>query len=275
MDPEKNKNANYTKNVSICLSVVVAILTCIAFLPGLENGFVDWDDPAYLTENQDIFSLSSENIIKIFTSSYNASYVPLTLFTFALEYFFANLNPFLYHLTNLVLHILNTLLVFWFVSLIVGRTSWYVPGRAGLIIVPFLSALFFGIHPTRVDSVAWITERKDVLYTLFYFGSLIAYFYFQKKERNPLYYVISLFLFILSLFAKPMAVTLPVIFLLLDFFEKKHIGFRMIWEKAPFFALSLIFGIINLFVHFAADKGGVTAIGFANKESIKRKSEIT
>ncbi|MBW1616087.1 MAG: hypothetical protein JRJ49_06050 [Deltaproteobacteria bacterium] len=245
-----------TKKIILILSFIIALTVSISFLPSLNNGFVNWDDNAYLTENPDVFGVSVENIKKIFTKSYNASYVPLTLLSFAIEYEFVGLNPFLYHLNNLILQIANALLIFLFFYIICRKYSWSGLNLSGALTVSFLTALFFGIHPTRVDSVAWVTERKDLLYTFFYFASLILYHYFNSKSKKESLYILSLFLFTLSLLAKPMAVTLPVILLLLDFVEKNKITASMIIEKIPFFILSLAFGIINMKVHIAAEQTG-------------------
>ncbi len=245
-----------TKKIILILSFIITLTVSIAFLPSLNNGFVDWDDNAYLTENPDVFGLSVENIKRIFAKSYNASYVPLTLISFAIEYEFVGLNPFLYHLNNLILHVANALLIFLFFYLICRKYSWSGLNLSGALTVSFLTALFFGIHPTRVDSAAWVTERKDLLYTFFYFASLISYHYFNYKSKKESLYILSLFLFTLSLLAKPMAVTLPVILLLLDFVDKNKITASMIIEKIPFFILSLAFGIINMKVHIAAEQTG-------------------
>ena len=245
-----------TKKIILILSFIIALIVSIAFLPSLNNGFVDWDDNAYLTENTDVFGLSFENIKKIFTKSYNASYGPLTLISFAMEYEFVRLKPFLYHLDNLILHVANSLLVFLFFYLICQKYLWSGLSLSGALTVSFLTALFFGIHPTRVDSVAWVTERKDLLYTFFYFTSLISYYYFNYKSKKESLYILALLLFTLSLLAKPMAVTLPVILLLLDFIEKNKITASMIIEKIPFFILSVAFGIINMKVHIAAEQTG-------------------
>ena len=138
------------------LVIAIAVITFVAFLPALDNEFINFDEPNYIQHNATIKSLSKENIEKIFSSYVNRNYQPLTIFSFALEYKSANLSPLSYHLTNINLHLGNCVLVYIFIFLL---TRNYVAA--------FIAALFFGIHPTRVESVAWATERKDVLFLYF------------------------------------------------------------------------------------------------------------
>ncbi len=189
----------------------------------------------YLTENNLIKDLSWVNIKTLFTTFYARNYHPLVFLTYALEYYFFELEPHVYHTTNLSLHILNTLLVFWFIFKISDKTS-----------ISLVSALLFGIHPLHVESVAWVAERKDVLSTFFFLQSLIFYLIYKEKNRWALYYL-SLFVFILSLLSKPMVVTLPVVLLLCDYFFRRKFNRINLIEKIPFFILSIVFGIANIF----------------------------
>ena len=215
---------------------LILIITLNSFYPSVKNNFVNWDDNLYVTENSVIRSISLANLKNIFTSFFISHYQPVTIFSYLLEYHFFKLNPFNYHLTNLLLHLLNCLLVFWVIYMLTGRIS-----------ISCLTALFFGIHPMQVESVAWISERKNLLYAFFYLGAMISYLYYLKKEKALKYYLLCLGLFILSLLSKSMAITLPLVFLVLDYFTSRKIKPAVFIEKIPYFFLSLLFGLVALF----------------------------
>ena len=222
---------------SLCL---VLALPSISFFPCLKNDFINWDDPQYVTENKTITELSWRNIKTIFSSFYMEHYHPLTLLSFALEYRFFKLNPFAYHLTNLILHLLNTLLVFWLIWMLTGRV-WICLGVS----------LLFGIHPLHVETVTWISERKDLLYSFFFLGSLILYLAYLRGGRGR-YYVFSLTLFLLSLLSKSMAVTLPFVLFLCDILLPRKMDRKCLVEKIPFFIMAFIFGMMALFAQRSA-----------------------
>jgi len=199
---------NQTKN--IWLPALVLITTMIVLFPSLQNGFTNWDDPNYLTSNLLIRSLSFDNLGKIFTTPILGVHNPLTLFTFAIEYqLWGKDNATNYHLVNLLLHLGNTLLVFFFIRLIT-KDLW----------ASAIAALLFGIHPLHVESVAWISGRKDLLYAVFFLASLISYTIYAQTNEKPLklgnsfrqkHYLFAIGFFILSIAAKPQAVTLVLV----------------------------------------------------------------
>lgn len=213
----------------------IILLTFACYFPALSNGFVNWDDPVYLLENQTIRHLSVENIKQIFTSFVNGNYQPLTVLTFALEYHFFQLHPFIYHLNNVLLHLLNVILVYHLVSKLTQNKF-----------TPFIVSLFFAIHPMHVESVAWVTERKDVLFCFFYLISLILYKeYLVKKDMR---WILGTFLFfILSLLSKPAAVSLPMFLLLFDYHHERKFDRYSFFEKVPFFLVSFLFGLIAVY----------------------------
>lgn len=214
----------------------ITIITFIALFPSLKNEFTNWDDPTYVLENNLVKSLSTENIKSIFSSTVSLNYHPLTMLSLAIDYHFSELKPGTYHTTNLIFHLLNTLLVFWFVFLL----------SKGRMEVSLIVSILFGIHPMHVESVAWISERKDVLYTFFFMASLITYHKYVNaigKNKTGFYFLILL-LFILSLFSKAVAVVLPMVMLLIDYYSDRKTDKNVWLEKIPFFILSLIFGVI-------------------------------
>jgi tetratricopeptide (TPR) repeat protein len=243
---ETRKTAGHTREY--LLAGALLVVTLLLYFHSLKNGFVDWDDPEYLRDNPVVHQLGWEQIKAMFTSFFSGNYQPLTVFTYALEYAVSGYRSAkLYHFNNLFLHLVNVLLVFWFIRMISRRSD-----------IAAIVALFFGIHPMHVESVAWISERKDVLYSAFFLAGLISWCYFlRSKELLPgssgrsvpkprtFYFLTLLFLF-LSLLSKSAAVVFPLVLLLVDFLAARKFTIRVLCEKLPFFALSLIFGIVAM-----------------------------
>lgn len=198
----------------------ILILTFCAFSYTLQNGFTNWDDGAHVWGNALVRSLSWENIVRIFTSDVQKTYIPLTILSFAVEYHWFGLNPFVYHLTNLILHLAVTGLVF----LLALRMGLPVIGAG-------LAALLFGVHPVHVESVAWVTERKDVLYAFFYMLALISYWAYLTDGRRTSY-LYSILFGALSILAKPMALSLPLVLCLFDWLKQRPLRPALV-EKIP------------------------------------------
>ncbi len=219
------------------LMILILCLTFIAFFPSLKNGFIPtWDDGAYVINNQSIQNLNQSSLKEIFTTTVASSYVPIPILTFTVEYKLFGLNPFIFHLSNLILHLLCTLLVFQILRMLKLKPVYAAIG-----------AMIFGVHPMHVESVAWIAERKDLLCYLFCCASIIVYFNYLNSQKNKLlFFLLSLFLFICSLFSKITAVTLPLSLLLIDYYLGRPLKSKVLIEKVPFFILSLIFGIAEI-----------------------------
>lgn len=229
-------------------SFILAFITFSVYIPALSNGFVNWDDPKYVYENPNIQLL---DIRWLLTAVISANWHPLTMFSLALDYQLWGMNPFGYHLTNVVLHTLNTLLVYVLVARLIGGTAQQPATNTGL--ASLLTALLFGIHPLHVESVAWISERKDVLCAFFFLLSLLAYLnYASSCSKNIKSYVLSLLSFILALMSKPMAVSLPIVLLIIDYYPLNRLMAKdskcktVIIEKLPFFLFSFIAVLITL-----------------------------
>jgi len=223
------------------LLCLIFIIVFSAFLPSLKNGFLNWDDDIYVTDNPLIRQLSLESIKRIFTpSTYTGGdsaqlYVPIAWLSYAIEHHFFGLNPAAYHATNLTLHAFNCLLVFWFLILLSQNR-----------LVSFIAAILFGIHPLRVESVAWVTERKDVLFLLFALSALISYLYYLKGQKKRFYYLAILF-FIPALLSKLIAVTIPFLLLACDYYVKNRLSKRDLFEKVPLLLLTLAFTLTGEF----------------------------
>jgi hypothetical protein len=229
--------------------LLVILLTLAAHVRGLQGQFLEWDDYAHITQNPVIRSLAPANLWKMFTEPAAKLYIPLTSLSFAVDYQIWGRYPFGYHFTNLLLHIANTALVLLLVfQLLRDRFAHARP-------VAVLTAAIFGVHPLRVESVAWATERKDVLFALFYLLALLAYLRWMVNGKRSAYWT-CLLLFIGSTLAKSTAVTFPLVLVLLDVFWKRRVA---VWEKVPFVAVCLIIGAAT-FVAQASGAGG-TVLG--------------
>ena len=213
---------------------IILVFTALLYLHALQNEILSWDDHWHITYNADIQSLSANNIKAIFTSYYSNMYHPLVTLTFAVEYQLFGLNPAAYHTTNVLFHLANVILVFFLVLRLSQRRE-----------IAVIAACLFGIHPMHVESVAWITERKDVVYAFFYLCGLVYYVRFIQKEGKKCYWMAFLF-FLLSLFSKSTAITFPIVLLLIDGYIGRNIRPRTILEKIPLFLLSIVFGIVAL-----------------------------
>jgi len=231
---KKSKPKKLNLTVWICTAVLV-VSTFLAFYPSLNNGFTNWDDEVYLHRNELIYNLSGKNIQEIFNinNPVSANYHPITVLSLAINYNFGKLSPYGYHLVNLLFHILNTLLVFLLVlKLTKQKWEWAL-----------ITALVFGIHPMHVESVAWVSERKDVLYVFFLLAGLLTYLRYTKHLK-PLGLLLPLVCFVLAVLSKAMAVVFPVLLLLIDYWINRKPDQRMLLEKVPFFLISLGFGYL-------------------------------
>ncbi len=231
----KSKQKSSPANIKL-IAAGILLLTFIVYVPSFNNQLTNWDDNSYLKENPMVKSLSGENVGKMFSvpgGFVMGNYHPLAILSYAIEYSLTELKPQTFHFTNLLLHLANTLLVLLFIYRLTGRDV----RSAGV------AAALFGLHPMHVESVAWISERKDVLYTFFFLASLIVYLrYTDTLKIKLLFYSIGLFL--LSILSKGQAVVLAPILLLVDFYLGRKPGRKVILEKIPFFILALVFGLI-------------------------------
>ena len=227
-------------------AVLILAITFMAFTPCLKNGFVnEWDDDLYVRGNADIQHLSVQTTARVFSSFYAATYLPVTMLSYMLDHQLGGLDPFGYHLTNLIFHLLNCLLVFWLVGMLSRN-----------ILVSFITALLFGVHPLHVESVAWISERKDVLYAAFFLLSMISYCYYLKTRKRGRSYWLAVVFFALSLLSKAMAITMPLLLLLTDYLSGRPRERGVATDKIPFFSLALCVGLVGFFGQVPAMRTG-------------------
>jgi len=219
----------------------ILVLTFLAYLPSLGNDFTNWDDPLFVLKNP---LLTHPDPKAILVTPVASNYHPLTIWSLVLNYQLSGFDPASYHWLNLLLHLANTALVFAFVWQLTGGRLWTTIG----------TSLFFGIHPMHVESVAWIAERKDVLYAFFYLIGLLGYL--QYVRRSSLAWLGATFLaFVCSIASKPSAVVFPLTLLAIDFFRRRPFRPALLLEKIPFFAVSLVDGLLTL--HSQKETGAI------------------
>ncbi len=219
-------------------AILVLALTFAAHFRALQGQFVEWDDTIHITRNAAIRGFTLDNLCLMFAHPTAKLYCPLTWLSFAVDYQVWGQRPFGYHLTNLLLHLANTLLVLVLVREILRDRFQHAAAAA------LLTAAIFGVHPLRVESVAWATERKDVLFAFFYLGALLTYWRWLATHKWRTYWA-CFGLFVASALSKSTAVSFPIVLLIIDHWLAR----RKAWgEKAPFFAVSLIITTITFIV---------------------------
>ena len=256
------------KRSGLLIAGIISLVTLVVYLPTLKNGFVNWDDPHYVFLNTHIRLMNPEFFRWAFFDASTVYWHPLTWISHALDYAVWGLNPLGHHLTSIVLHALNTFIVvilsirFFEISsgCSKGVGGGLFPDYRAVLIAAGVVGVLFGLHPVHVESVAWVAERKDLIYSLFYLLSVMVYAdYVLNSERrgnlevwyrNKTYYL-SLALFFFSLCGKPMAVSLPAVLLLLDWylfgrFSAKNRFASVLLEKVPFLTLSVIVSIVTV-----------------------------
>jgi len=271
------------ENVKYFIAGLASIITFLVYLRTLRNEFVDFDDSEYIIENDFIRSINTNLFTKAFFEFHASNWHPLTWLSHAIDYAIWGLNPLGHHLTNDILHAVNTFLVVILVIRLVEawkettikNISLTFPDDRAILLTGGITGLLFGLHPLHVESVAWAAERKDLLCASFFLLSIIIYMKYvggqKKNDRRQdaedeewhrkfftnRIYLFSLGLFTLALLSKPMAVTLPAVLLILDWYPYKRTQpVKLLWsslvEKIPFVVLSLISSILTILAQSGA-----------------------
>ena len=217
----------------------IGIATAIAYAPTLQNGLTNWDDDGYILQNPWLGQISWPAFQSMFGVPYKGNYHPLTMISFWIDHWISGGSIVWYHAVNLWLHILNTALA--------AGLVWSLTRRAGIVLA---TAALFGLHPLHVESVAWVSERKDVLYTFFGLASLWLYSAQAARpetSRRGLGLIAVFGLFAAALLSKGVAVSIAPTLLLIDWVHRRRLTSPSVWlEKIPFFALALVSGWITL-----------------------------
>jgi tetratricopeptide (TPR) repeat protein len=240
-------------------ALVLVVLVVVAFSPGLRNEFVVWDDPQNFLENPDYRGLGWAQLRWDWTSFHVGVYQPLAWMILGVQYLLFGLKPWGYHLSSVILHAINTAVLFLLtVSILVRSGLGGAPGRLGIVTVSAgLAAALFAVHPLRTEVVAWASCQPYLPCALFLMLSVLAYLHALPAGSAPRagWLVASFFLFAAALLSKAVAVTLPIVLLILDVYPLHRLGAgrgrwfstavrRVWWEKIPFALLSLIFAIL-------------------------------
>lgn len=207
-------------------------LTFLVYGGSLTSAFVRWDDGLLIYENPAIRSITPHTLKTIFTTYDPELYIPLTFLSYQIDYLIGGTTATIYHIQNLLWHTLNALLVAWLL-LVLTRRQW----------LALFGGLLFALHPLHTEAVVWASARKDVLSTFFFLSSLIAYLSYRTNQKRTTY-VWSLIAFCFGMLAKVTVITLPAILFLFDIHERRQWNRRMLLEKLPYCALSILFGII-------------------------------
>lgn len=224
------------KNIPAFLAGIM-VITLLSYLPALKNGFV-WDDQYYVLSNTLAHSFSLPGI---FSSFVGGNYHPVTVFVFALQYKLFGDAPEGYHAVSLLLHLANTMLVFLFIRRLADRAE-----------VALVATLLFGIHPLHVESVAWVSGLKDLLYTAFFLGSCMVYLRFSESGKKSAY-LVALLLFLLAMGSKAQAAPLPIVLVLIDWFRGRKVTAQTLLEKVPFLLIALVLGTVAVIAQKSSD----------------------
>jgi protein O-mannosyl-transferase len=231
------------------VSALLGAAVLAVFWTALRCSFVGLDDPDYVVENTDIqHGFNWKSITWAFTTGHAANWHPLTWLSHMLDYQLYGLNPAGHHLTNLLLHLGSSVLLFLLLNRMTGalwRSAW--------------AAAIFALHPLRVESVVWVAERKDVLSTFFWMLTVLAYVRYAEEfkvrsSKFKVFYALAFVLFACALMSKPMVVTLPFVLLLLDYWPLGRLEFgprfswRLVAEKIPFLLLAITASVTTFLV---------------------------
>jgi tetratricopeptide (TPR) repeat protein len=220
--------------------IAIVLLTFTAYSSAIRGGFI-WDDDDYVTQNP--LLTGPHGLWRIWSTTESPQYYPMVFTTFWMERRLWGLNPMGYHAVNVFLHAINAILVWWLLRRLEVPGAWMI-------------GAIFAVHPVHVESVAWISERKNVLSGLFYLLAMVCYLQFQT-ERRSVWYAGALGLFILALLSKTVTATLPVALLLVRWLRGWRIGWREVMELVPFLMIGAVMGLLTKWyeVHVVGAQG--------------------
>lgn len=240
------------KNIKIELSLfLLLVVGSVTFFPVTENNFTNWDDPAQLLDNPLVRKFSVRNLMKIFITPVVSEYHPLVTSIFSLEFHLFGASPFPYHLHSLILHLINGVLVFFLFL----RLSGKVP-------VALAGSLLFMVHPLQVQAVAWMSARKDLVFSFFFLLSLLTYFQYYGRDKRFFYYFSILF-FLAAIISKTVAVTFPAIILLWLWVYRRPLRKKDWIDMIPYLAVSLAFGSLALAMQTVRLPGSASHLDFS------------
>lgn len=278
-------------------AAAIMLLTFVIYLPTLQHQFVDWDDGTYIFDNQNLHPLNIHFIKWAFFSFYSSNWHPITWLSHGIDWAIWGANPLGHHLVNVIIHSMNTSIVtilsfylFDCAFKLKNQSEVGVERNKTFLLAACVTGILFGIHPIHVESVAWASERKDLLCALFFMLALLVYIKDASSEKSsdkePYMHmcssrnIICIGLFVMALLSKPMAVSFPFVLLILDWYPLGRIhsitqSFKAIAAKLPLFLLSIISSIITV---YAQKSGGsissITSIPVGDRLLVSAKSLI-
>ncbi|MBU0487675.1 MAG: tetratricopeptide repeat protein [Bacteroidetes bacterium] len=223
------------RNLMIYGIFIIVLITGLVYSNAVQNGFVNYDDHVYVVENQFIKDVNADNVKVWFTNQFNGHYHPLTVASWALQYQAFGMNPKAFHVFSLLLHLINVVLVFLLIQKLFNKTA-----------ISFIVTFGFALHPMNVESIAWVSGQGGLLYSMFFLITLLLYLQYITSQSKLKWYLIAFGVFVLACLSKSMAVTLPVLLLVIDYAMKRKFNWQVWVEKIPFLVVSLLFGIMAL-----------------------------
>ena len=217
--------------------LLIGLAFFLVYYKLLNSSFISWDDTDYVLENKDVHQF---NFLNFFSKFYIGNYHPITMLNYAMDWKLFGKSPFGYHLENIVWHFVNTLLVYVFCQKLLKND-----------LKSFIIAVVFSFHPTQLETVAWIAERKNLLASFFLLNSLILYLQFLGSKKNSTL-LFTFLLFVLALLCKPSAIIFPFLLFTIDYYYNQPFTKKTIIQKVPFLVLSLLFS----FITFKAQQSG-------------------
>jgi hypothetical protein len=259
----------------VLVSIFIFVATVMSFVNSVNAKFVNWDDDVYVTENPVVQELTPANIERMVSETHYYAWIPATLISHAFDFAIWGMNPKGHHLTNVLLHSFNAVLIFFLCLNLFGagqsdNRQHRARGSTSIIVGSMFAALLFSMHPQRVESVAWVSGRKDLLCCFFLLWSLISYLRWKASGKD-IWQVASLVSFAVALVSKPAAVAFPFVLILVDIWCAEKTSARRdtivanLKDKIPYFLLSALVTVITMVAAF-----GGTADVVSELNSIER-----
>jgi protein O-mannosyl-transferase len=232
--------------------LVLALVAFAVYWPAMGHDFlINWDDRQYILENPAVRGFSFDNLIAAFTQNYVGNYAPLQIISYMIDYELWGMHPYGFIFSNILLHTANGILFYLLLRRVSGEKIWI-----------FCAALFFLLHPVQVESVAWVSQRKNLLAMMFFLLSICFYTVYRDggKDSRRGFYFLSLTAFMMAVLSKSVVVILPLVLISYDFCYYRRSGFKaLLFDKIPYFIIAAAFGILSVMSHSAEAQGGMTA----------------
>ncbi|MCV6638425.1 hypothetical protein [Candidatus Albibeggiatoa sp. nov. NOAA] len=248
------------KNLQLTLfASVIGLITLLMYWQGLYYDYVQWDEGSYIVQNPHIQSFSLDNLYWMLTAIHAAVWAPILWFSYAIDYQISGLNPFAYHLSNIVLHAFNSIWIFFLTLLILKIRPIATFSEKQRYLAAGIAAILFVIHPQHVEPVMWIASRKDVLSLFFILATVWFYLHYTQSNAKT-YYWLAVISFALAAATKPVAMTIPIVLLMLDIFllqriqSIKQLFYLAIFEKWPFWFFAILTAGMVFYAHLLDDR---------------------